>query len=165
LRERGVQTIALFTGDSEQPATRAAAAAGIATVYHSQLPEDKLHSLEQLMRAAPEGGVAFVGDGINDGPVLARSDVGIAMGQRGSDLALEQAEVVLMTDDLRRIPEAIDRARATRRIVWQNIAGALGVKLAVLVLGALGQASMWEGVLADAGVALLAVLNALRAFR
>lgn len=165
LRERGVQTIALFTGDSEQPATRAAAAAGIETVFHSQLPEDKLRTLEQLMRAAPEGGVAFVGDGINDGPVLARSDVGIAMGQRGSDLALEQAEVVLMTDDLRRIPEAIDRARATRRIVWQNILGALGVKLVVLLLGALGQASMWEGVLADAGVALLAVLNALRAFR
>ncbi|MCX7776126.1 MAG: heavy metal translocating P-type ATPase [Spirochaetaceae bacterium] len=165
LKQRGVQTIALFTGDSEQPATRAAASAGIETVYHSQLPEDKLRTLEQLMQQEPRGGVAFVGDGINDGPVLARSDVGIAMGQRGSDLALEQAEVVLMTDDLRRIPEAIDRARATRRIVWQNILGALGVKVAVLVLGALGQASMWEGVLADAGVALLAVLNALRAFR
>lgn len=165
LKERGVQTIALFTGDSEKPATRAAASAGIETVYHSQLPEDKLRTLEQLMQDRAEGSVAFVGDGINDGPVLARSDVGIAMGQRGSDLALEQAEVVLMTDDLRRIPEAIDRARATRRIVWQNILGALGVKLAVLVLGALGQASMWEGVLADAGVALLAVLNALRAFR
>lgn len=165
LKQRGVQTIALFTGDSEQPATRAAASAGIETVYHNQLPEDKLRTLEQLMQDKSEGSVAFVGDGINDGPVLARSDVGIAMGQRGSDLALEQAEVVLMTDDLRRIPEAIDRARATRRIVWQNILGALGVKVAVLVLGALGQASMWEGVLADAGVALLAVLNALRAFR
>ncbi|MEJ5187932.1 MAG: hypothetical protein WHT84_01830, partial [Breznakiellaceae bacterium] len=128
-------------------------------------PEEKLERLERLMEDREGAPVAFVGDGINDGPVLARSDVGIAMGKGGSDLAIEQAEVVLMTDDLSRIPEAVDRARKTRRILWQNILFALGVKLAVLTLGAFGEATMWEGVLADVGVALLAVLNALRAYR
>lgn len=165
LKKRGVRHIALFTGDSSLPAQQAGTAAGVDAVHHSLRPEDKLERLEQLMEINKGSPLAFVGDGINDGPVLARSDVGIAMGQRGSDLAIEQAEVVLMTDDLSRIPEAIDRARKIRRIVWQNILFALGVKLAVLTLGVFGEATMWEGVLADVGVALLAVLNALRAYR
>ncbi|HOJ99255.1 MAG TPA: heavy metal translocating P-type ATPase [Termitinemataceae bacterium] len=165
LKKRGVQHIALFTGDSAVPAQQAGTAAGVDEVHHSLRPEEKLERLERLMEDREGAPVAFVGDGINDGPVLARSDVGIAMGKGGSDLAIEQAEVVLMTDDLSRIPEAVDRARKTRRILWQNILFALGVKLAVLTLGAFGEATMWEGVLADVGVALLAVLNALRAYR
>ncbi|MCX7656318.1 MAG: heavy metal translocating P-type ATPase [Treponemataceae bacterium] len=165
LKKRGVQNIALFTGDSARPAQQAGATAGVDEVHHSLRPEEKLERLERLMETTKGAPVAFVGDGVNDGPVLARSDVGIAMGQGGSDLAIEQADVVLMTDDLSRIPEAIDRSRKTRHIVWQNILFALGVKLAVLTLGAFGEASMWEGVLADVGVALLAVLNALRAYR
>ncbi|AEJ20375.1 heavy metal translocating P-type ATPase [Gracilinema caldarium] len=165
LRDRGVEQVALFTGDGPGPAHAVGRQTGVTEVHHSLLPEDKLERFESLLQQSSGGTTAFVGDGINDGPVLARSDVGIAMGRAGSDLAIEQADMVLMTDDLSRIPEAIDRARKTRRIVWQNILFALLVKIAVMVLGALGLATMWMGVLADVGVALLAVLNALRALK
>jgi len=165
LRNRGVEQVALFTGDGPGPAHAVGSKTGVTEVHHSLLPEDKLERFESLLQQRSGGTMAFVGDGINDGPVLARSDVGIAMGRAGSDLAIEQADMVLMTDDLSRIPEAIDRARKTRRIVWQNILFALLVKIGVMVLGALGLATMWMGVLADVGVALLAVLNALRALK
>ena len=128
------------------------------------MPEDKVRHLEQLMAEAHGGKVAYVGDGINDAPVLARADVGVAMGGLGSDAAIETADVVLMTDSPAKLGEAIAIARGTRRIVWQNIFLALGVKAVFVVLGALGVAGMWEAVFADMGTALLAVINATRSW-
>ena len=135
--------------------------------YHGELkPSDKVALLEGIMRErGATGRTAFVGDGINDAPVLARADVGIAMGASGADAAVETADVVLMSDSLMKVPEAITRGRRTRAIVVQNIVFALGVKGLFLGLGALGIATMWEAVIADMGVALLAIANAARAFR
>jgi Cd2+/Zn2+-exporting ATPase len=129
------------------------------------LPEGKLERLETILgQERGRGSVIFVGDGVNDAPVLARADAGIAMGG-GSDAAVESADVVLMGGEPSRVVEAIERAKRTRRIVAQNIVFALGVKLAFLGLGALGLAAMWEAVIADVGVALLAVLNSTRALK
>ena len=125
------------------------------------LPEDKLNEVEELKKQ-PETKVAFIGDGINDAPVLAASGVGIAMGGLGSDVAIETADVIIQTDQPSKIARAIKIGRSTRRIVWQNIALAFGVKVIVLILGAGGLATMWEAVFADVGVALLAILNAVR---
>jgi Cd2+/Zn2+-exporting ATPase len=124
------------------------------------LPQDKMQHLTALQQGGK--GVAFVGDGMNDAPVLAMSDVGIAMGAPGSDTAIETADVVIQTDHLNRIPEAIRIARRTLRIVRQNVALAFGIKVLVLILGAGGLATLWEAVFADVGVALLAIANALR---
>src|SRR5690606_18948736 len=124
-------------------------------------PEDKLKEVESL-KDDPQKFVAFVGDGINDAPVLALSDVGIAMGGLGSDVAIETADVVIQTDQPSKIATAIEIGKSTRRIVWQNIALAFGVKLIVLLMGAGGIATMWEAVFADVGVAFLAILNAVR---
>lgn len=166
LRTLGIQNLALFTGDGEGPALETAQDVGIPTVHHTLLPEDKVKKIEELvLHPNKKGTVLFVGDGINDAPVLARSDAGIAMGGRGTDAAIESADVVLMTDEVRRIPQAIAHAKKTRRIVVQNIIMALGIKLLFLTLGAFGVASMWEAVIADVGVALAAVLNATRALR
>jgi Cd2+/Zn2+-exporting ATPase len=130
------------------------------------MPEDKLRILEQLMTRDAKGGkLAFVGDGINDAPVIARADVGVAMGALGSDAAIETADVVLMTDSPLKMVEAVHIARQTRAIVWQNIVMALAIKVLFVVLGAMGVASMWEAVFADMGVALAAVVNATRALK
>ena len=166
LKKLGVQKTVMLTGDSKAAGEAAAAQLGIDEVYTGLLPHQKVEKLEQLERAKTgKGTLVFVGDGINDAPVLARADIGIAMGGAGSDAAIEAADVVLMTDEPSRLPAAVRIARKTRRIVIQNIAIALGVKGAILILGALGIATMWEAVFGDVGVALIAILNATRAMR
>jgi Cd2+/Zn2+-exporting ATPase len=167
LRQRGIQRIVLLSGDTASAAQSVAEPLKLDTVFAECLPAQKLEHLERLA-AQPmrKGGkIAFVGDGINDAPALARADLGVAMGGLGADAALEAADVVLMTDAPSRLLAALDIARATRRIVWQNITLALGVKGAFLLLAAVGVATLWEAVFADVGVALLAILNASRALR
>lgn len=160
LRKSGIARVEILSGDSEGPVAKVAQQLNI-TVHHSKLlPEDKYRIAQEHIARGEV--VAFVGDGINDAPVLALAHVGIAMGGAGSDAALESADVVIHGDDLRRIALARTIARATRRIVWQNITLALGVKALVLVLGALGHSSLWAAIFADVGVALLAILNAMR---
>jgi Cd2+/Zn2+-exporting ATPase len=168
LRALGVEREVLLTGDSQEVAERTAGELGITEYYSGLLPADKVTHLERIMAGGDgrgRGTTAFVGDGINDAPVLARSDVGIAMGRTGSDAAVETADVVLMTDSLSRVAEAIRRGRHTRSIVVQNIVFALAVKAVFLVLGAGGEIGMWEAVIADMGVTLAAILNATRAIR
>ena len=156
----------MLTGDNEHTARKVANDLGVDKEYSQLLPQDKVARLEELLEERRNGGtVAFVGDGINDAPVLARADVGVAMGQLGSDAAIEAADVVLMNDSLSRLPDAVRLSRKTMRIAWQNIVLSLLVKAAVLVLGALGIAGMWLAVFADVGVAMLAVLNSMRAMR
>jgi len=163
LRESGVKKLVMLTGDNRIAAEAVASELDIDIVHYELLPDEKVSVVENLLKEkTSKGKLAFVGDGINDAPVLARADVGIAMGGLGSDAAIEAADVVLMTDELEKLPGAIAVSRKTKRIVWQNIFFALGVKSVVLLLGALGLASMWAAVFADVGVALLAVLNALR---
>ncbi len=166
LKKLGVKKTVMLTGDSKAAGEAAAAQLGIDDVYTGLLPHQKVEKLEQLELAKTgKGTLVFVGDGINDAPVLARADIGIAMGGAGSDAAIEAADVVLMTDEPGRLPAAIRIARKTRRIVMQNIVFALGVKGVILILGALGVATMWEAVFGDVGVALIAILNATRAMR
>lgn len=166
LKQVGVNRIVMLTGDSSNIAQRIGHELGIDELYSELLPEQKVEKLEILFRSRlNRGKIIFVGDGINDAPVLARADVGIAMGGIGSDAAIEAADVVLMTDQPSKIADAIKIARRTRRIVWQNIIFALSVKIFVLALGAGGIASMWEAVFADVGVALLAIVNSMRAMR
>lgn len=160
LKAMGKKTV-MLTGDRKDTAQQVASALGLDEYYAELLPQDKVKRIEELI-AQSDGKVAFVGDGINDAPVLARADIGIAMGGLGSDAAIEAADVVIMNDEPSRLGTAIRISRKTRRIVWQNIAFAMGVKIIVLLLGAGGIATMWEAVFADVGVALLAVLNALR---
>jgi Cd2+/Zn2+-exporting ATPase len=162
----GVRRLVMLTGDRAAAAAPVAAALGIAETHADLLPEGKLELLRRLIGETREAGgtTLFVGDGINDAPALALADVGIAMG-RGADAAVESADVVLMTDEPSRVAEAVARARRTRRIVVQNIVFAIGVKAAFLALGAAGVAVMWEAVIADVGVALLATANSLRAMR
>lgn len=165
LKKMGVKTV-MLTGDNEHTARKVANDLGVDEEYSQLLPQDKVARLEELLEERRNGGtVAFVGDGINDAPVLARADVGVAMGQLGSDAAIEAADVVLMNDSLSRLPDAVRLSRKTMRIAWQNIVLSLLVKAAVLVLGALGIAGMWLAVFADVGVAMLAVLNSMRAMR
>jgi Cd2+/Zn2+-exporting ATPase len=165
LRALGIRRIAMLTGDRADAAASLGRSLGVDEVHGDLLPEDKLAHLERIMAGDGRGPTAFVGDGINDAPVLARADVGIAMGRDGADAAVESADVVLMTDHPSKVAEAIRRGRRTRTIVLQNIALALGVKAAFLLLAALGVATMWEAVIADMGVALVAILNATRALR
>ncbi len=164
LRGMGVKRFVLLTGDAEGPARAAAGRLGISEVHHGLLPHQKLERLEEILDHGAKGRTLFVGDGINDAPVLARADAGVAMGA-GADAALENADAVLMTGELSRLAEAVTRARRTRNIVRQNIVLALGFKLAFLALGSAGLANMWEAVVADVGVALLAVLNSSRALK
>jgi Cd2+/Zn2+-exporting ATPase len=166
LKKAGIRRIVMLTGDNRAAADRIGAELGLDEVYAELLPQGKVERLEALEQAARGGGkLVFVGDGINDAPVLARSDIGIAMGGVGSDAAIEAADIVLMTDEPSRIVSALAIARRTRVIVWQNIVFALGVKAVILVLGVLGIATMWGAVFGDVGVTLVAVCNAMRTLR
>ena len=164
LGKSGVRRVVMLTGDEERTAAQTAAELGIREYYASLLPADKVDKVEALLAGEKKGRkLAFVGDGINDAPVLSRADVGIAMGAMGSDAAIEAADVVLMDDDPRKLVQAIAIARKTMGIVYQNIVFAIGIKLLCLLLVALGLAGMWLAVFADVGVMVLAVLNAIRA--
>ena len=166
LRTNGVSKTVMLTGDDPQIARAISDKLGIDEVYGGLLPHEKVAHVETLSSGKRRGGkLAFVGDGINDAPALALADVGVAMGGLGSDAAIEAADVVLMTDEPSKLCEAVDIARFTKRIVWQNIIFALGVKALFLLFGAFGFVGMWEAVFADVGVALLAILNAMRVMR
>ena len=164
LREVGIEKLVMLTGDRKDAAEAIAAEVGVDTVYHDLLPADKVEKVEALLAAEKNGEkVGFVGDGINDAPVLMRADVGIAMGSLGSDAAIEAADLVIMDDELSKIADIIRISRKTVRIVRQNVAFALAGKAAVLILGIFGLANMWEAVFGDVGVTVIAVLNAMRA--
>lgn len=166
LKAAGVENVVMLTGDSQVVAQRTAKALSVDTYQAELLPEDKVTAVETLLREfSKKGKVAFVGDGINDAPVIARADVGMAMGALGSDAAIETADVVLMTDAPSKVAEAIQIARKTHAIVWQNIIFALVIKGIFIVLGVLGLATMWEAVFADVGVALVAIFNATRVLK
>lgn len=166
LHESGVKKTVMLTGDSREAGERVGSELGLDEVYTGLLPQEKVEKLEHLIKAASPGRVVvFVGDGINDAPVLARADVGVAMGALGSDAAIEAADIVLMTDEPSKLADALGVAKKTHRIVWQNIIFALSVKALFLTLGALGIATMWEAVFGDVGVTVLAVLNSTRAMR
>ncbi|MEG1131552.1 MAG: heavy metal translocating P-type ATPase [Romboutsia sp.] len=166
LKSIGIKRTVMLTGDNQAVADDIGKKLNLDKVYANLLPTDKVNKLEDLYEGRNEKEkIAFVGDGINDAPVLARADVGIAMGGLGSDAAIEAADVVLMTDEPSNIVKAIEISKKTNKIVWQNIIFALGVKLIVLVLGAGGVATMWEAIFADVGVALIAVLNAMRVMK
>ncbi len=166
LRDSGVKHIVMLTGDGAEQASAVAGKVGIDTFYASLLPHEKVEKVEELTRSLPpKGRLAFVGDGVNDAPVLMRSDIGISMGALGSDAAIEAADIVLMDDKVEGVSTALTIARHTRSVVIQNITIALLVKIAFLSLGAFGVATMWEAVIADVGVSLLAVLNSTRTLR
>lgn len=164
LKKAGVERTVMLTGDAKRVADQVAKELGMDAVYSELLPADKVEKVEELVKKKPEkAALAFVGDGINDAPVLGRADIGIAMGVMGSDAAIEAADVVLMDDDPKQIAKAIRISRKCLRIVSQNIVVAIGIKLICLILGAVGVANMWLAIFADVGVMILAVLNAIRA--
>ena len=166
MKENGVKEIVMLTGDNEAIGKNIAEKLGIDKVFTELLPNEKVEKLEEIYKTKSEKGkIAFVGDGINDAPVLARADLGIAMGGAGSDAAIEAADVVIMNDEPSKIVIAIKIAKKTKEIVWQNITVAFAIKIVVMALGLFGDATMWEAVFADVGVALLAVLNATRVLR
>lgn len=166
LKQQGVKKIVMLTGDRREPAEYVAKKAGITDIDANLLPADKVNRVEELLHSvSTKGKLIFVGDGINDAPVLARADIGIAMGGMGSDAAIEAADVVVMTDEPSRIALAIQISRKTLSIVKQNIVFAIGIKVFVLILAAFGHANMWLAVFADVGVAVLAILNAMRAMQ
>ncbi len=166
MKEKGVEHVIMLTGDSKAVGEAVAKKLGIDEFYAELLPQDKVEKMEEIMaRKGPKEKVAFVGDGINDTPVLARSDIGIAMGGLGSDAAIEAADIVIMDDKPSKIGTVMQVAKDTRRIVWQNIILALAVKGFFLILGAVGIATMWEAVFADVGVTVIAVLNAMRVLK
>jgi Cd2+/Zn2+-exporting ATPase len=166
MKAEGVKQIVMLTGDRREVGEAMGRELGVDQVYAELLPQDKVSQVEVLLAGlSVRGGkekLAFIGDGINDAPVLSRSDVGIAMGSMGSDAAIEAADVVIMDDDLRRIPAVIRIARRTVGISRQNIVFALAVKFLILLLSALGYANMWTAVFADVGVAVLCILNSMR---
>jgi len=166
LKAMGVRKTVMLTGDSPRIAQAVAVELKLDEVYGGLLPHEKVEKVEILnSKKSAKGKLAFVGDGINDAPVLSMADIGVAMGGLGSDAAIEAADVVLMTDEPSKLCDAVDIARFTKKIVWQNIVFALGIKAVFLALGAFGLATMWEAVFADVGVSLLAVLNAMRIMR
>lgn len=162
LHALGVASV-MLTGDNLSTAQAIARQAGIDNAQGNLLPEDKLTAIERMQ--ADLGPTAMTGDGINDAPALARAHIGIAMGAAGTDTAMEAADIVIMNDDLRRIPEVIRLSRRTRNVLWQNIVFALGIKGAFLAMAVLGNASMWMAVFADMGASLLVVANGLRLLR
>ena len=163
LKRIGVEKTVMLTGDDEKIGKAVAEELKLDEYYAQLLPDQKVEKLELLDSKKRQGSkLAFIGDGINDAPVLARADIGIAMGGLGSDAAIEAADVVLMTDEPSKLVEAIEVAKSTKRIVIQNIVIALSIKGVFLVLGAFGIAGMWEAVFGDVGVAMIAVLNAMR---
>ncbi|MEH2275738.1 MAG: heavy metal translocating P-type ATPase [Nostoc sp.] len=166
LKRMGVEKTVMLTGDNQAIASRIAQQLGIDSYEAKLLPEEKVNAIEKLLSTAGKHGkVAFIGDGINDAPVIARADVGMAMGGLGSDAAIETADIVIMTDAPSKVAEAIQIARKTRQIVWQNIGFALAIKAVFIGLGIFGIATMWEAVFADVGVAMLAIFNATRAMK
>ncbi|MBQ6949730.1 MAG: cadmium-translocating P-type ATPase [Firmicutes bacterium] len=166
LKRSGLKKTVMLTGDNEGAALKVAERVGIDQVFAQLLPGDKVSRVQELMKSASEKGkLLYCGDGINDAPVLAMSDIGVAMGALGSDAAIEAADVVLIDDKLEKLPEAMKVARGTMTIVKQNIVFALGVKGLVMILGALGYANMWLAVFADVGVAVIAILNSMRALK
>ena len=166
LKKSGVKNIVMLTGDNKKAAESVAETLGITQVYSELLPGDKVQKVEELLSKEEENKkVIFVGDGINDAPVLARADIGAAMGGIGSDAAIEAADIVLMRDEITALGEGIKIAKKTNKILWQNIIFSLGIKIIVLILSAFGLANMWEGVFADVGVTLIAVFNSMRALK
>ncbi|MDB7986180.1 heavy metal translocating P-type ATPase [Faecalicoccus pleomorphus] len=164
LKKCGIEKLVMLTGDIKKVADAIGQKLGLDTVYSNLLPGDKVEKVEELLSSKPEHAkLAFVGDGINDAPVLSRADIGIAMGAMGSDAAIEAADIVLMDDDPMQIPKAIKISKKCLRIVYENIVFAIGVKLICLLLGALGLTNMWIAIFADVGVMIIAVLNAIRA--
>lgn len=156
----------MLTGDSKKIGEKVGNELGLDEIHARLLPADKVAMVEKLMgEKSADGKLIFVGDGINDAPVLALADIGIAMGGLGSDAAIEASDVIIMTDELSKIPEAIRISRKTLRIAKENIVFALGVKFLVLILGAIGIAPMWAAVFSDVGVAVIAILNAVRALK
>lgn len=166
MKRMGIEKTIMLTGDKKEVAEEVGKDVGIDEIYSELLPTDKFHKLEDILENEKENRkVAFVGDGINDAPSLARSDIGIAMGGIGSDAAIEAADIVIMTDEISKIPISIDISKKTIKIVKQNIVFAIGVKILVLILGTLGISGMWEAVFADVGVSVIAIINAMRAMR
>lgn len=164
LRQANIKQIIMLTGDSEVAASKVAEELGIDKVYSELLPGDKVEKVEELLsRKSENGKLAFAGDGINDAPVLARADIGIAMGGLGSDAAIEAADVVIMTDEPSKIASAINISKMTIGIAWQNIVMAIGIKVVILALSAFGITGMWAAIFGDVGVTILAVLNSFRA--
>ena len=163
LRSHGVENIVMLTGDSFEAARAVASELGIDEFYASLLPGDKVEKVEELLKRLPAGGrLAFVGDGINDAPVLSRADIGVAMGALGSDAAIEASDVVLMDDDPRKLSKAVGISAKCMKIVRQNIVCSIGIKLVFLLMTALGLSNMWFAIFADVGVMVLAVLNSVR---
>lgn len=166
MRKLGIKNIVMLTGDKGDIAKNIGNTVGIDKIHSELLPTDKFNKIEEILKKQEENKkVAFVGDGINDAPSLARADIGIAMGGVGSDAAIEAADIILMTDELSKISTAIEISKKTLKIVKQNIIFAIGIKVAVLILGAFGLSTMWEAVFADVGVAVIAILNAMRTMR
>ena len=161
LKSLGIENIQILSGDKQSIVSLFAEKIGISKAYGDLLPEGKVAHIEQLKRDK-NNRIAFVGDGMNDAPVLALSDVGIAMGGLGSDAAIETADVVIQTDQPSKVATAIQVGQQTRRVIWQNVSLAFGVKVIVMILGAGGIATLWEAVFADVGVALIAIVNAIR---
>jgi Cd2+/Zn2+-exporting ATPase len=163
LRKEGIKKCIMISGDKKAITEEVGKETGMDEVYGECLPANKVEYIEQILKAANKHKVAYVGDGVNDAPVLMRADIGIAMGCLGSDAAIEAADIVIMDDQLSKLPIAIKHARKCMKIVYQNIVFAIGVKFLCLILGALGLSNMWMAIFADVGVMFIAVLNALRA--
>ncbi len=165
LKKLGIKETIMLSGDNQETAEKVGKLAGLDKVYGNLLPQDKVSIFEDILSKKTKGKVIFVGDGVNDAPVLARADIGIAMGALGSDAAIEASDIVIMTDEIGKIATGIKVAKNTKKIVTQNIILAIGIKMIVLSLGALGLATMWEAVFADVGVSIIAILNSIRALK